>query len=116
MEKIKMRVRVMCYAHQIFRNTNKDWSNSLITAWQLYFCLKKMSKGPVKFYYKKIDGDYRCAFGQIGNLPFKYQKSKRIVNRPSFRKIVTYYDLERDQFRCFKVENFVHFSKTWNKK
>ena len=109
MEKVKMRVRVMYYAHRIYRNSGREWPDSLKTAWCVYRCWKYMKRGPVKFYYKKLDGSYRCAFGRLHNLP----KRKSKVNFDFNQDRLTYFDIEKHQFRCFKIENFLYYSKTF---
>lgn len=99
----------MKYAHHIYHNSKREWPQSVKTAWQVYFCMRKMTKGPVKFYYRKLDGSIRCAFGRLNNVP-----RKPIKATPARFDVFTYYDIERRNFRCFKTENFIGYSKTWN--
>lgn len=110
--RVKMRVRVMKYAHYIYHNSNRDWSNSLSTAWQIYFCMKFMCNGSVKFYYRKQDGTIRCAFGKLNGISRK--KKNKLPRAPRF-DIFVYYDLEKDDFRCFKTENFIAASRVWTR-
>ena len=104
--KIKMRVRVMRYAHHIYHNSERSWRESLVTAWELYHLKQALLKGRVKFYYKKKDGVYRVAFGTLAlHLKTVSKKAENLT-------VLTYYDLERNAFRCFKIENFLYMS-TW---
>lgn len=59
-----------------------------------------LCKGQVKFQYKKNDGTIRTAIGTL--------KSSMITNKPSGGQnkvkgagYVTYFDLEKDWWRCF---------------
>lgn len=104
-----MRRRVMKYAHRIYWNSEKNWSESVKKGWQLYFLSRLIRQGPIKFYYKKKDGSYRCALGKYKNIIPKIQRQE------SF-KTFTYYDLDRRSFRSFRVENFVWFNKFQNDK
>ncbi len=99
----------MRYAHHIFRKSDHNWRESLMLAWQIHYLRKAMLHGPVMFYYKKRDGSHRCAFGQMLE---DGKKSIKIKREPRF-DTVTYYDLERKQWRCFKVENFIAICKKW---
>ena len=67
--KINFRVRVMSYAHHIFFFFFISWSDALKKAWQLYRLAKKMRSGVVKFFYEKVDGSARVAYGTLCNLP-----------------------------------------------
>ena len=57
----------------------------------------------VKFYFKKVDGSIREAYGKL--------KSDLIPATGDDRKrndtVQTYFDTERQQYRCFKRLNLV---------
>ena len=78
------RVRVMSYAHHIFVTTVISWSDALKKAWQLYRLAKLMRQGVVKFYFEKVDGSARVAYGTM-----------------------CYWDTKKNAFRSFRVENFI---------
>lgn len=105
MEKSSFRKRVMKYAHQLFAETNKSWQYCLLKAWELYRLAKKMRKGVVKFVFEKTDGSLRTAMGTLVSLPSGVTGSKRIT-KPSY-KTFSYFDVEKNEFRCFRVENLV---------
>lgn len=101
--KKKFRVRVMKYAHFLYERTQNAWSICLLKAWELYRLAKKMRKGVVKFAFLKIDGTTRYAFGTLQHLPVgATHKSKQ----PQF-KTFAYYDIEKQDMRCFRVENLI---------
>ena len=101
----------MHHAHRIYRNSSLDWSEALQQAWQIFYCQRYMKQGPVKFYYRKKDGETRCAFGTLKIIGWNFK------NKPVSEHFdrVRYFDLERDAFRCFKPENFIYMSKTWKR-
>lgn len=77
------RVRVMSYAHHIFVTTVISWSDALKKAWQLYRLAKLMRQGVVKFYFEKVDGSARVAYGTLCNLPAASLHEKEAKKRPT---------------------------------
>lgn len=108
-KKRSFRVRVMKYAHYLYKATNDCWRVCIIKAWQLYKLAKKMRDGIVSFYYYKADGSIRHAKGTLQNLPvgatFGGGKKK---TKPSY-KTLAYFDVDKQSYRCFKVENLITF-------
>ena len=100
-KKSNFRVKVMKYAWQLWRATKQAWKICMIKAWA-----KKMRQGPVPFYYKKADGSIRKAVGTLRNLPAGVTLNGKKMTKPSF-KTFAYLDIERNAFRCFKVENLI---------
>ena len=100
------RVRVMSYAHHIFATTVISWSDALKKAWQLYRLAKLMRQGVVKFYFEKVDGSARVAYGTLCNLPAGITSrngSKKATNYGT----MCYWDTKKNAFRSFRVENFI---------
>ena len=65
----------------------------------------RMQKGIVKFYYQKVDGSIREAYGTLkSELVPEVKDSGRKAN-PTLQ---TYFDTERQEWRCFKVANLIH--------
>lgn len=104
--KTNFRVRVMRYAWQLWRATKQQWKICMIKAWQLYRLAKAMRERVVTFYYTKADGSIRKAIGTLRNVPAGATLGGKKVTKPSY-KTMTYYDIERNSFRCFKVENLI---------
>lgn len=99
------RKRVMKYAWQLWKTTGQMWRVCMIKAWQLYRLAKSMREGVRTFYYQKADGSIRRAEGTLSNLPAGITGGKKLT-KPSF-KTMTYFDVEKNAFRCFRVENFI---------
>ncbi|MCF0219317.1 MAG: DUF2693 domain-containing protein [Muribaculaceae bacterium] len=105
-KKSNFRVRVMKYAWTLWRATNQAWQICMLKAWELYRLAKKMREGEVTFHYLKADGTIRKAKGTLCNLPSGATLNGRKMTKPSF-KTFAYFDIERNSFRCFKVENLI---------
>ena len=79
--------------------------------------LKKLLKaGVVEFSYKKKDGSVRKAKGTLKDelLPEtdKDDERKKNLSKDCFY----YYDLKRDDFRCFLRDNFIDIKENKDKK
>ena len=106
MNKTNFRTRVMSYAHHIFESTTVNWSTALKKAWMLYRLAKMMRKGVVKFFYEKVDGSARVAYGTLCNLPAGVTSRRSATKAPNFATMC-YWDTKKQAFRSFKVENFI---------
>lgn len=95
----------MNYAHHIYASANYTWSAALKKAWTLYRLVKAMRKGVVKFYFEKVDGSARVAYGTLCNLPAGIT-FKRGSKAPNFATLC-YWDTKKNAFRSFRVENFI---------
>lgn len=100
------RVRVMSYAHHIFVTTVISWSYALKKAWQLYRLAKLMRQGVVKFYFEKVDGSARVAYGTLCNLPAGITSRKGSKKANNYGTMC-YWDTKKNAFRSFRVENFI---------
>lgn len=101
------RVRVMAFAHHIFKSTETTFSNALKKAWQLYRLAKAMRRGVVKFFYEKVDGSARVAYGTLRDLPAGV--TAKGGRKHSFGTMC-YWDTKKEAFRSFRVENFIAMS------
>ncbi len=63
----------------------------------------------VRFEYRKNDGSLREAWGTLSDaiIAHKNKTPKAFSKRGAAPGCVTYFDLERNDWRCFLVENFV---------
>ena len=104
--KTNFRVRVMKYAHQLLKSTHKSWRYCLLKAWELYRLAKKMLEGVVKFVFEKTDGSIRTAFGTLVNVPAGDTNKGKRMTKPSY-KTFSYFDIDKSEFRCFKIENLI---------
>ncbi len=106
MEKINFRSRVMKYAHQLAKSTKSSWKICMLKAWELYRLAKKMRQGIVMFAYQKVDGSIRYANGTLVGMPSGSSLNGKRMTKPSY-KTMAYFDIDKNEMRCFKIENLV---------
>ena len=106
MEKKSFRFRVMKYAHQMFASTKNSWASCLKKAWELYRLAKEMRHGLVNFAYVKVDGTIREACGTLQNMPAGRSLNGKHMTKKSY-KTFAYFDVEKGEMRCFKIENLL---------
>ncbi len=104
--KNNFRARVMKYAWQIWKATKCKWRDCMLKAWQLYRLAKSMRDGVVEFYYFKANGTLRKALGTLKNVPAGVSLGAKRITKPSY-KTMSYFDVEKQAFRCFKTENLI---------
>lgn len=98
---------VMQVAWQFVRRYGFTMSEALKTAWRNIKLRAAMRKGVVKFYYQKVDGTMREAYGTL-----KENLVPALSGNDSRKKsdtVQTYYDTEKESWRCFKRQNLVRF-------
>ena len=74
------------------------------TAWRNVKLRAAMAVRIVKFYFQKVDGSIREAYGTLADniVPDVAQSGRRANDT-----VQTYYDTERRDFRCFKKANLI---------
>ena len=99
--------RIMNLAWQFVKMNGFTLSDALKRAWLNFKLRTRMAKGIVKFYFEKIDGTLREAYGTLAeNLIPETQGSNRKPN-PT---VQSYYDSEKADWRCFKLANLVRIA------
>lgn len=96
----------MSFAHHIYESGVTNWSAALQKAWMLYRLAKRMRQGVVKFYFEKVDGSARVAYGTLCNLPAGVTSRRSATKNPNFGTMC-YWDTKKNAFRSFRVENFI---------
>ncbi len=95
----------MSLAWQFVRKNGYTMSEALKCAWANIRLRMKMQQGIVRFYYRKVSGEKREAFGTlVESLMPDTKGTGRKVNET----LQTYYDTEREQYRSFKKANLVY--------
>ena len=94
----------MRIAWQLVRKNGFTMSEALKTAWLNFKLKMKMRYGIVKFYYQKISGEIREAYG---TLRADLMPQTKGADRKSNPTVQVYYDSEREGYRCFKIANLV---------
>lgn len=99
------RREAMSLAWQMVKKNGFSRSEALRTAWANMKLEAEMKKRIVKFYFRKVDGSVREAYGTLNEslMPAVTGTGKRAVNGT----VQTYYDTERGGFRCFKKANLM---------
>ena len=98
---------VMTTAWQFIRKNGYSKSEALKVAW-MNLKLKAQMKGRiVKFYFQKVDGSIREAFGTLSEtIVPPTQNSGRKQNDTC----QTFYDTEKEDWRCFKKANLLRIA------
>lgn len=93
--------------HRAYRLTltGKSFSQALKHSWAIYRLQKEMRGSVVEFRFRKISGDLRQAYGTlVASVIDPLIKGTEKKNNPT---LITYYDLQKQAFRCFKEENLI---------
>lgn len=99
---------IMKQAWQFVRRNGYTMSEALKTAWRNFNLKAKMRKGIVKFYFQKVDGSIRQAFGTLCEaiIPSHNASSGRRPNET----VQVYWDTEKSEYRCFKRANLLNIA------
>lgn len=100
--KTNFRHKVFCMAYELMKATGKAFSVCLSRAWALYRLTRQMHNGIVTFAYEKADGSLRKAKGTLKDV----QSLIKGTGTENY-KTVRYFDVDKQSFRSFKVENFI---------
>jgi hypothetical protein len=98
----------MIQAWQFVKRNGVSLSEALRVAWRNAKLKIAMALRIVKFYYQKVDGSIREAFGTL--------RSNRIPatagtdNRKKNDTVQVYFDTERTEWRCFKKLNLIRYT------
>lgn len=92
-------------AWQFVRKNGYSMSEALKCAWANIKLKNAMKNKIVKFYFQKVDGSLREAYGTLNEklMPAITGTDKRTKNDT----VQTYYDTERGEYRCFKKANLI---------
>lgn len=96
---------IMSLAWSFVKRNGFSMSEALKTAWANLKLKSEMKKRIVKFYFKKVDGSVREAYGTLNEklMPAVTGNDKRTKNDT----VQTYFDTERGEFRCYKKANLM---------
>lgn len=96
--------RVFSLAWQFVKRNGFTLSEALKVAWANIKLHARMQLGIVKFYYQKVDGSLREAYGTLKSDLVPETKE---TGRKASITCQTYYDTERQEWRCYKLANLV---------
>lgn len=99
--------KIMRQAWQMVKMNGFAMAEALRIAWLNFKLRVKMLMGIVKFYFTKVDGTMREAYGTLNPNRLPEGKSN---DRKSSPTVQVYFDTEKGEFRCFKVANLVRIA------
>lgn len=96
---------IMQLAWQFVKRNGIELAEALRKAWQVFKLKAQMAKGIVRFYFRKVDGTIREAYGTLKAelMP----EIKGSDNRKKNDSVQVYFDTEKQEFRCFKLANLI---------
>lgn len=95
---------VMNLAWQFVKRNGMSMSEALKTAWQNFKLKARMRVGIAKFYFRKIDGTIREAYGTLKETLTPMVKG---VSRKQNESVQVYFDTEKQEWRSFKKANLL---------
>lgn len=95
---------VFTLAWQFVKRNGFTLSEALKTAWANVKLKRAMKAGIVKFYYQKVSGEIREAYGTLKESLMPETSS---LNRRRNDTVQVYYDTERQEYRSFKKANIL---------
>ena len=95
----------MCLAWQLVKRNGFTMSEALKVAWANMKLKAAMKNRIVKFYFQKVDGSIREAYGTLKEslLP----PIKGTDSRKKSDTLQVYFDTEKQAYRSFKVANLI---------
>ncbi|WP_319503758.1 SH3 beta-barrel fold-containing protein [Bacteroides graminisolvens] len=97
--------QIMSLAWQFVRKNGYTMSEALKCAWANIRLKMKMQKGIIRFYYRKVSGETREAFGTLTE---KLMPGTKGTGRKANETLQTYYDTECEEYRSFKKANLIY--------
>lgn len=82
-----------------------DIAEAMQQMWAIFKLEEAMQKGIVKFFYQKLDGTTRTAWGTLK--PDLLPEPMGMDAKKKNDSVMVYYDQEKASFRCFKIANFI---------
>ena len=95
---------VMSLAWQFVKRNGYTMSEALKTAWRNIKLRAALNKRIVKFYFQKVDGTLREAYGTLKTELIPETKGD---DRKRNDTVQVYFDTEKSEYRCFKKANLV---------
>ena len=96
---------IMHAAWGFVRRNGFTLSEALKQAWTLFKFKARMRAGIVRFYFRKVDGSVREAWGTLAEALVPPTLGSNRRENPT---VQTYYDTEKAEWRCFKIANLIN--------
>ena len=95
---------VMSTAWQFVRKNGYSMSEAMKVAWANYKLKQAMKNKIVRFYYRKVSGEVREAFGSLQD---KLLPPTQGTGKKANDTLFTYFDTEKGEYRSFKKANLL---------
>lgn len=106
--KIKNQLKeVMLMAWTFVKRNGFTMSEALKVAWANMKLKAAMKQKIVKFYFKKVDGSIREAYGTLKENLIPATSGD---NRKKNDTVQVYFDTERQEYRCYKKANLLNIA------
>ncbi|MCC8186637.1 MAG: SH3 beta-barrel fold-containing protein [Bacteroides sp.] len=102
--KIETLREVMHMAWQFIKRNGFTMSEALRQAWAVIKLRVRLSSGIIRFYFRKVDGTIREAWGTLASDRVPETKGS---NRKLNDTLQTYFDTEVGEWRSFKKVNLI---------
>ena len=96
---------LMKQSWQLVKVYGFSMAEAMKQSWLLLKLKKALSKGIVKFFYQKLSGEIRTAWGTLASE--KIPATAGTDSRKKNDSVLVYFDQENNDFRCFKKANFL---------
>ena len=109
--------RVMRVAHQLHNEVpNIPWSVLLHRTWYFEKFRKWLRDGLVTFTYYKRDGELREARGTLNDMLIPNDDRPKGIVPERVNTSVTYYDIDKKEWRSFRISQFIEFDTVYELK
>lgn len=98
---------IMSLAWQLVKRNGFSMSEALKCAWANMKLKAEMKQRIVKFYFKKVDGSVREAYGTLKENLIPATSGD---NRKKNDTVQVYFDTERQEYRFFKKANLLNIA------
>ena len=95
---------IMCLAWQFVKRNGYTMAEALKCAWANMKLKTAMRSRIVKFYFRKVDGTIREAYGTLK--PALMAETKGTGRKPN-DTVQVYFDTERQEYRSYKKANLI---------
>ena len=97
---------IMTNAHRFIKIAGMSLSEALKRAWANFKLVARMYCGIVKFYYQKVDGSIREAYGTLNGRFIPATSGTDSRKKSDITQV--YFDTEKSEWRCFKKLNLIY--------
>lgn len=97
---------LMVMAWALVKKNGFSMAEAMKQAWLVFKTKQAMLKGIVKFYFTKVNGEIREAYGTLKESVLPATKGER----KQYAGTQVYFDSEKQEYRCFKVANLLRMA------